>query len=97
MDELNELLAEELDAFLDEERVDLPSTPPDETQSFFWDSTPFEVSGDEGDGDNETTLKLEDEDEEGNASGTFAIPLRGRAPPLQHRSPVAGCRSRFRR
>jgi hypothetical protein len=59
LDELDELLAEELDEFLKEEREDLPSTP--EKRNVFWGSGASDVGSDEGDGENELTLKPEDE------------------------------------
>jgi hypothetical protein len=58
LDELDKLLAEELDEFLEEEREDLPSTP---EKSLFWGSDASDAGSDEGDGENELTLKLEDE------------------------------------
>jgi hypothetical protein len=58
LDELEKLLAEELDEFLEEERTDLPSTP---EKSILWGSEASDVGSDEGDGENELTLKLEDE------------------------------------
>lgn len=76
LDELDELLAEELDEFLEEERTNLPSTPPSEKESVFWGSEASDVGSDEGDGENESTLKLGDE--QGEASGTIDIPLRRR-------------------
>ncbi|KAJ4324427.1 hypothetical protein N0V94_001325 [Neodidymelliopsis sp. IMI 364377] len=79
LDELDELLAEEFDAFLEEERVDLPSTPPSEKEGVFWGSEVSDVGSDEGDEENESTLKLGDE--QGEASGTLDIPLRGRIIP----------------
>jgi hypothetical protein len=48
LDELDELLAEEFDAFMEEERVDLPSTPPSKKGSVF--EGVFDVGSDESDG-----------------------------------------------
>jgi hypothetical protein len=79
LDELDKLLAEEMDEFLEEERIDLPSTPPSEKHSVFWGYGASDVGSDEGDGENELTLKLGDE--QGEASGMFDIPLRGRTVP----------------
>jgi hypothetical protein len=79
LDELEKLLAEELDEFLEEEREDLPSTPPSEKDSIFWGCGASDVGSDEGDGENERTPKLGDE--QGEASETLDIPLRGRTVP----------------
>jgi hypothetical protein len=58
LDELEKLLAEELDEFLEEEHTDLPSTP---EKSLFWGSDAPDVGSDEGDGENELTLELGNE------------------------------------
>lgn len=73
MDELDQLLAEKMDEFLEED-VDLPHTPESEEARVFWGLEASEVGSDEGDGENESTFKLEDE--QGEASGTLDIPLR---------------------
>lgn len=82
LDELDELLAEEMDEFLEEERMDLPHTPESEKANVFWGSEASEAGGDvgsdEGDGENDT-LKLGDE--QGQTSGTLDLPLRARTVP----------------
>ena len=86
LDGLDKMLAEEMDEFLEEERVDLPHTPESEKFRAFWGSQASEVGNnissdvgsDEGDGEYEIR-KLGDE--QGEASTTLDLQLRERAVP----------------
>lgn len=78
LDGLDNLPAEEMDEFLEEERVDLPHMPECEKFRVCWGSEASDV-GSEDDGENEPDLKLEDE--QGEVSGALDLPLRGRTVP----------------